>query len=110
MGKRIFSKEERQELLTAYRAAEQTMDVFCKLNNLNPSTLYSWLKQARDDVGDKPSTLRKSNLTTVRMLPVVESAEPIIDSAELILPRGLSLRFSAGAKAAYIASVVKALA
>jgi transposase-like protein len=103
MTKRVFSNEERRKILAEYHAASEPTKVFCKRHNLNPSTLYYWLeREKRGDGGNKTDT--------VRMLPVIEDEEQISDLTELILPKGMSLRFSSGTTAKYIAAIIKALA
>jgi hypothetical protein len=94
------SQEEWQNLLTDYRASKESVGVFCKRHKISDSSLYYWL--------GKDKELRPNQ---VSMLPVIASEpKPTIDRAELVLPKGIILRFSPGTSTRYMADIIKALA
>jgi hypothetical protein len=97
----VRSEEEWRNLLAEYRSSKESASTFCKHHKIHTSTLYYQLAK----VAGKP----KDSLT---MLPVVNplvKAIDSIDSVELVMPKGMSLRFSKGASAGYVAAIIKAL-
>ena len=94
-------QEEWQTLLTEYRASKESVGVFCKRHKISDSSLYYWLGRDKE--------LRPNQ---VGMLPVVVASEakPIVDRAELVMPKGIILRFSPGTSARYMVDIIKALA
>ena len=91
-----------QKLVAEYRRSQESLGVFCKRHGLKLSTFHYWVTKSNKSI--KP-------VKPVKMLPVAEVPSlRSLDSVELILPQGNRLRFSAGAAAGYIASIVKALA
>jgi transposase-like protein len=104
MAKRSFTDAERQKILLAYYQRAEPVNDLLRKYAINQSTLYYWLSNERKN---KASDKRKEAPLT--MLPVVSSALNIIDSVELMLPKGMRLQFSMGASADYVASIVKAL-
>jgi hypothetical protein len=93
-------QEEWQTLLTEYRASKESVGVFCKRHKISDSSLYYWL--------GKDKELRPNQ---VSMLPVVAAESKLtVDRAELVMPKGIILRFSVGTSARYMADIIKALA
>lgn len=94
------SQEEWQRLLADYRSSKESVGVFCKRHKISDSSLYSWLSK------DKEPLTRQ-----ISMLPVIASdAKDNVDRTELVMPKGIILRFSMGTSARYLADVIKALA
>ena len=104
MAKRSFTDAERQRILSEYHHRSEPVSNLLRRYSIHQSTLYYWLNNERKN---KVSETRKE--LSVSMLPVVSSAPSTIDHVELVLPKGMSLQFSIGASADYVASIVKAL-
>jgi transposase-like protein len=102
MAKRSISTEERQRILAEYRNRSEPVSSLCKRPNINQRALYYWLDK------DKGKVLGKKS-STVQLLPVLSSEWKRNDRVELILQKGMSLRFSSGASVDYVAAFVKAL-
>jgi hypothetical protein len=96
---RIRSEGEWRSLLAEYRSSKEPASMFCKRHQMRTSTLYYQLAKA----ANKPKD-------SLKMLPVVHPLVRPIDSVELVLAKGMALRFSQSASAAYVASIIKALA
>jgi hypothetical protein len=94
----VRSDKEWGILLAAYQSSKESARIFCKRHQIHTSTLYYQLAK----VGSKPKD-------SLKMLPVVNTALKSIDSVELVLPKGMTLRFSQSACASYVASIIKAL-
>lgn len=93
------SQEEWRKVLAEYRSSKGSVSSFCKRRQISKSALYYRL--AKKDAEPAGS---------FNMLPVITSESSAVDSAELLMPRGMSLRFSPGASACYVADIIKALA
>jgi hypothetical protein len=90
--------EEWRKLLAEYHASGEGNGIFCQRHKVNVSTLYYWLsKEAKDN---KPMP---------KLLPVIEQEAPSLDSVEITLPKGMTLRFSPGTSASYVAAIIKGL-
>jgi|SRR5215207_5611298 len=92
------TQEDWFRLIAEYQDSHETMSAFCLRNQISDSSLYYWLAKTKQK---KP--------TPIKMLPVITPEVKVIDVVELIMPKGMSLRFSPGASARYIVAVVKAL-
>jgi transposase-like protein len=104
MAKRSFTDAERQGILLEYHRRTEPVSDLLRRYSINQSTLYYWLNNERKSkVGE---THKEAPIT---MLPVVSSLPSAINRVELALPKGMSLQFSIGASADYVASIVKAL-
>ena len=90
--------EEWRKLLSEYHASGEGVGIFCQRHKVNVSTLYYGLsKEAKDTKG------------VPKLLPVIEYESPSLDSVEITLPKGVTLRFSPGASANYVASIIKSV-
>jgi transposase len=90
--------EEWQRLLVDYHTSGEPAGLFCQRHKIHTTTLYYWLR--KEGAPNKP---------TPRLLPVVERGALPLDAVEVTLPNGITLRFSAGAAAGYVASIVKGI-
>jgi hypothetical protein len=87
-----------RKLVAEYQASGEPIGFFCQRNKVNVSTLYYWLSKEN-----------KSNKPTPKLLPVVERESLPVDSVEISLPKGITLRFSPGASSGYVAAIIKGL-
>lgn len=92
------TQEEWQRLIAEYINSKETMTEFCRRNQISDKALYYWLAKTKQK---KPAP--------IKMLPVVTPEEKPMEMVELLIPKGLSLRFSRGASARYVADIIKAL-
>src|SRR5262245_47471782 len=92
------TQEEWRELLAEYHASRESAGLFCQRHKIHTTTLYYWLRKESTNI--KP---------TPRLLPVVERDQVPLYSVEITLPKGITLRFSPGASAGYVASMIKGL-
>jgi hypothetical protein len=94
----VHSEEKWRSILMEYQSSQESASTFCKRHKINTSTLYYQLAKASDN----PEI-------SLRMLPVVEPLVKPIGLIELVLHKGMALRFSEGVSAGYVASIIKAL-
>jgi hypothetical protein len=94
-----LSKEEQQLLLSEYQSSNESVKQFCKRRNISLSSFQRWRT--------KEKLLQSGPL---RMLPVISAGPSLLESVELLMPKGMCLRFSQGASALYVAGIIKALA
>ncbi len=94
----IRTSEEWRRLLADYRASGEPANVFCARHNIHTTSLYGRLR--KESASKKPKA---------RLLPVVELETRSMDSVEVTLPKGSTLRFSPGASANYITSILKGI-
>jgi len=85
-------------LIAEYQSSQESMSEFCVRNQISDSSLYYWLAKT------------KQKKSPIKMLPVVTPDAKSVDIVELIMPKGITLRFSHGASARYVADIVKSLA
>jgi len=90
--------DEWRKLVAEYQASGEAIGLFCQRNKVNVSTLYYWLSKET-----------KSNKPPPKLLPVVERESLPVDSVEISLPKGITLRFSPGASSGYVAAIIKGL-
>ena len=81
------------KLVREFQASKEAVGVFCKRHGIATSTFHYWANK------ESPA----------KILPVIERNVPE-GGAELILHKGIILRFLAGTKPEYIATILKALA
>jgi transposase-like protein len=92
------TQEEWIRLISEYLDSKESVNAFCQRNRISDSALYYWLAKTKQK---RPSP--------IRMLPVVTPETKPVDIVELLIPRDMSLRFSPGASARYVADIIKAL-
>ncbi len=92
------TQEEWQRLIAEYRASRETVNSFCKRNQISDSALYYWLGKGKE-----------KKAAAMKLLPVVTSEAKSVDAVELLMSKGMSLRFSPGASSRYVADIIKAL-
>ena len=85
-------------LLAEYHASGEPAGLFCRRHNIHTTTLHYWLRKEKPYGKPLP-----------RLLPVVEPNALPQDSVEIFLPKGITLRFSPGASAGYVASIIKGI-
>ena len=93
------TQEEWFNLIAEYQRSNETMSAFCLRNQISDSALYYWLAK----------TKHKKQPAAIKMVPVVTADAKSANIVELVMPKGLSLRFSPDASAYYIAGIIKAL-
>jgi transposase-like protein len=93
------TKEEKQCLLEEYRLSNESIDSFCKRRNISPSSFSLWRSKEK-----------RSKSEAIRLLPVISSVQNQQEVFELMMPKGMSLRFSQGASPHYVADIIKAIA
>lgn len=94
----VRTQAEWQQLITEYRSSKETVSSFCRRKQISDSAFYYWLAKTK---AKEPAP--------IKMLPVVTPEEKAIDMVELLTTKGMSLRFSPGASARYVADIVRAL-
>ena len=94
----IRTPAEWRELLAEYHSSGEPAGLFCRRHNIHTTTLHYWLR--KDKPNSKPAP---------RLLPVVEQNALPQDSVEISLSKGITLRFSPGASAGYVASIIKGI-
>ena len=92
------TQEEWYRLIAEYQHSNESMSAFCLRNQISNSALYYWLVKTKQK---KPAP--------IKMLPVVSAETKPTNIVELVMPKGLCLRFSPDASAHYIAGIIKAL-
>lgn len=92
------NQEEWRKLLAEYRSSKETVNTFCKRHKINSSTLYYQLAKEKE-----------SQPGPMKILPVVSPVKMAVNTVELLLQRGMILRFSPDASAHYVADIIKAL-
>lgn len=95
---KVRTEKEWLELLEEYDLSHESMSSFCKRKNISKGSFYYWLAKNKEK---KPDVLR--------MLPVVTHETKPVDGVELLMPKGLCLRFSAQTPARYVADIIRAL-
>ena len=112
-GHQKFSGAARSRVIEAYRASGLGLRQFARQEGLSPGQLHYWVYQKGRVSPSK--VVRASDVARVST-PVfqevrVEAMLPTPSgwAAEVSLPRGLAVRFSATAPAEWIGSVVQAL-
>ena len=90
--------EEWFRLIAEYQSSKEPMREFCVRNQISDSSLYYWIAKSK---AKKPAP--------IKMLPVVTAESKPTNIVELVMPKGLSLRFSADASAHYVVGIIKAL-
>jgi hypothetical protein len=94
----VRTAEAWRKLLSEYQSLGEPIGLFCQRHKINVSTFYYWVgKEA------------KSNKPAPKLLPVVEHESLPLDSVEISLPKGITLRFSPGASSGYVAAILKGL-
>ena len=94
----IRSEENWRSILAEYQSSKESATTFCRRHQIKTSALYYQLAKTAENPED-----------SLKMLPVVKPLAKPIDSVELVLHKGMALRFSEGASAGYVASIIKAL-
>lgn len=92
------NREEWRRVIAEYRSSKETVNTFCIRHKINSSTLYYQLAKEKE-----------SQPGPVKILPVVSPIKKPGSNVELLLQRGMSLRFSPDASAHYVADIIKAL-
>lgn len=90
--------EEWFRLIAEYSNSKETVSAFCLRNGISDSAFYYWQAKTKQK---KPEP--------VKMLPVVTPDAKPTNIVELVMPKGLSLRFSPDTSAHYVAGILKAL-
>jgi transposase-like protein len=85
-------------LIAEYRDSTESLSEFCMRNQISDSSLYYWIAKTKQK---KPSP--------IKMLPVVTPDTKPCNIVELVMPKGLSLRFSPDASSHYVVGIIKAL-
>ena len=93
------SKDEKQRLLAEHRQSNESIESFCKRRNISLSSFSRWRSKEK-----------RSNPEAIRLLPVISLEQKQQEAVELMMPKGMSLRFSQDASARYIADIIKAIA
>jgi hypothetical protein len=107
----IWSSQEVAALISRFRASGMSLERFARKHGIPPGRLHYWLYQKYRGVASGPI----SRLSAARG-PVFEEIKlptnaPLLGNwaAEVSLPKGVAVRFSAGTLPAWIGAVVEAL-
>jgi len=103
------SSEEIAATIARYRASGLGLHRFARQHGISPSRLHYWVYQRKG--GDRKASLAKSALSPVfQEIHLTARAESTGGwAAEVGLPGGRLVRFSASVSAAWIGSIVQAL-
>jgi transposase-like protein len=93
--------EEQRRILAEYRASGGSVKAFCQRHKIGVATFYYWRK--------RENKIDKVDNHTPRLLPVIACEQLSLDSVEISLPKGMIMRFSPGASASYITTIIKRL-
>jgi len=96
--KRHYTKQEREQILSAYRTGSQTQKAFCLKAGISVATLGLWLSQSRR--ADKTGELLEVSL------PEVASQPPAL---EIRFPGPIVMQVAAGTPAGWLREIVEAL-
>jgi hypothetical protein len=111
-GHRDFSSHEISELIARYRASGMGLERFAREQGIPPGRLHYWLYQKNPSRPPKHSP-KRTGLVPIPVFQEVKVAGlmPSVAGwvAEISLPKGLTIRFSAAALPGWIGSVVQAL-
>lgn len=105
------SAEEIAAIISRYRASGLGLEAFARENGLPPGRLHYWIYQKRA----RPAKHRLPATSPQTISPVFQEIElPTMPpsgnwAAEVSLPRGMAVRFSAGASAQWIGSIIQTL-
>jgi hypothetical protein len=104
----VQSSQEIAALIARYRASGLALKRFARERGLPPGRLHYWLYQKH-----RPPSPKRSGMASAPVFQEVKLAAcaPLISSwaAEVSLPQGVAVRFSAAALPAWIGAVVQAL-
>jgi hypothetical protein len=105
------SSEEISAIITRYRASGLGLEAFARQNGLPPGRMHYWIYQkqrrATNQQGPEPSPLANSPVLQEIKLPSMPQLGNW--AAEISLPRGIAVRFSASASAQWVGSIIQAL-
>jgi transposase-like protein len=76
-SRRVFTAEERANMVQEFRSSDQTQRAFCRQHRIHPTTLGNWLRRSREQ---KP--------TFAEVSVAVQAPAPI----EVDLPNGIQIR------------------
>jgi hypothetical protein len=105
------SPEEITAIISRYRASGLGLEAFARENGLPPGRLHYWIYQKRA----RPTNHQRAEANPQAISPVFQEIklQSLPQSgnwaAEVSLPRGMAVRFSASASAQWIGSVIQAL-
>lgn len=107
---RKYSKEEVAEVLARYRASGLTRVRFAQQEGISAGRLHYWV-YGRDSSRSRSSEVVKGSEGSVFKEVKVAAVLPGISrwAAEVSLPRGMAVRFSALSRPEWIGAVVQAL-
>lgn len=105
------SSEQVAAIISRYRSSGLGLKAFARENGLPPGRLHYWIYQKHAQPTHhrrpKPSTLNNPPVFQEIKLPSMPQSGHW--AAEVSLPRGMAVRFSASASAQWIGSVIQAL-
>jgi hypothetical protein len=105
------SSEEMAAIISRYRASGLGLEAFARKNGLPPGRLHYWIYQKHA----RPTNYQQAEPSTQAISPVFQEIKlPSMPqsgnwAAEVSLPRGIAVRFSASASAQWIGSIIQAL-
>ena len=101
------SDGDRERLLTAFARSGLTQEAFAQEHGVPVSTLRSWIYRRREAMAEQKLEPRLLPVQVVDAPAAMQRDEAA--PVELSLASGLTLRFSVGTDARYIAAIVAAL-
>ena len=108
----VSSPQEISELISRYRASDLGLERFAQKHGIPTGRLRYWLYQ-KHRVPHPSPVVKPSGVALAPLFQEVKLAAGVAPStgwaAEISLPKGLAIRFSAGATPAWIGSIVQAL-
>ena len=111
-GQQEYSTQEISEVVARYRGGGATVARFAKEEGIPAGRLHYWIYQKHSSKPRKRWP-KRSEVASAPLFHEVKIAAPVSPSedwaAEISLPKGLAIRFSAAAMPAWIGSVVQAL-
>ena len=105
------NSEQIAAIISRYRASGLGLKAFARENGLPPGRLHYWIYQKHA----QPTNHRRTEPSPLAISPVFQEIKlPSLPqsgnwAAEVSLPRGIAVRFSASASAQWIGSVIQAL-
>jgi hypothetical protein len=105
------SSEEIAAIISRYRASGLGLEAFARENGLPPGRMHYWIYQKHA----RPTNHQRPEPSPLAISPVFQeiklpSMPPLGHwAAEVTLPRGVAVRFSASASAQWVGSVIQTL-
>lgn len=98
------SQDEWARLVEESRQSGMSQAAFCRGHGISVGALQYWTRKFREE------GFSASEHGSIRLLPVEATSPLAEEGVEVLMPSGVQLRFPAGTEAAYVASVISALA